>query len=151
METTPIHSRKKTSFPSPLNEAIALLLLLSHPPSSLYVVHGMEHGSEDIGRMRPALHPERIPHPIQLCPDEYNCLYRVWAEQVRHEPCGEGKSLSVVQPSLQHGWSDLFVGGIGLFLDSRKLLCLLRSLGCRVRVYGDTVAYHLHCLQAVAS
>ena len=122
-ETTPIHSTNQTSFPFPTHERIAFFLLRSHPPPSLYVLHGMEHGSEGAGRMRSAFHPERVLHPVQLRPDEYDGLYRVWTEQVHHESCGEGKPVSDVHSSLRHGRNPLLAGRTGIFLYNGKLLC----------------------------
>ena len=101
--------------------------------------------------MRSAFHPERVLHPVQLRPDEYDGLYRLWAEQVHHESCGEGKPVSDVHSSLRHGRNPLFVGGTGIFVYKWKLLCFLRSLGSGLRVYGNVVADPMHCLQPVAS
>ena len=111
----------------------------------------MEHGSEGAGRMRSAFHPERVLHPVQLRPDEYDGLYRVWAEQVHHESCGEGKPVSDVHASLRHGRNPLLAGRTGIFVYNGKLLCFLRSLGSGLRVYGNVVADPMHCLQTVAS
>ena len=111
----------------------------------------MEYGSEGAGRMRSAFHLERVLHPVQLRPDEYDGLYRVWAEQVHHESGGEGTPVSDVHSSLRHGRNPLFVGGIGIFLYKWKLLCFLRSLGSGLRVYGNVVADPMYCLQTVAS
>ena len=101
--------------------------------------------------MRSPFHPERVLHPVQLCPDEYDGLYRVWTELVHHESCGEGKPVSDVHSSLRHGWNPLLVGGTGIFVYNGKLLCFLRFLGSGLRVYGNVVADPMHCLQAVAS
>ena len=73
--------------------------------------------------MRSAFHPERVFHTVQLRPDEYDGFYRVWAKQVHHESCGEGKPVSDVHASLRHGRNPLFVGGIGIFVYNGKLLC----------------------------
>ncbi|KAK8833093.1 hypothetical protein WA577_006670, partial [Blastocystis sp. JDR] len=72
--------------------------------------------------MRSAFHPERVLHAVQLYPDEYDGLYRVWAEQVHHESCGEGKPVSDVHSSLRHGRNPLLVGRTGIFLYNGKLL-----------------------------
>ncbi|KAM7457565.1 hypothetical protein BLSTO_01682 [Blastocystis sp. subtype 1] len=73
--------------------------------------------------MRSIFHPERVLHPVQLRPDEYDGLYRVWTEQVHHESCGKGKPVSDVHLSLRHGRNPLFVGGTGIFVYNGKLLC----------------------------
>ena len=101
--------------------------------------------------MRSAFHPERVLHPVQLRPDEYDGLYRVWTEQVHHESCGEGKPVSDVHSSLRHGRNPMFAGRTGIFVYNGKLLGFLRSLGSGLRVYGNVVADPMHCLQTVAS
>ena len=101
--------------------------------------------------MRSAFHPERVLHPVQLRPDEYDGLYRVWTEQVHHESCGEGKPVSDVHSSLRYGRNPLLAGRTGIFVYNGKLLCFLRSLGSGLRVYGNVVADPVHCLQPVAS
>ena len=111
----------------------------------------MEYGSEGAGRMRSAFHPERVLHPVQLRPDEYDGLYRVWTELVHHESCGEGKPVSDVYSSLWHGWNPLFAEGTGIFVYNGILLGFLRSMGSGLRVYGNVVADPMYCLQTVAS
>ena len=52
-DTTPIHSTNETSFPFPTHEGIALLLLRSHPPPSLYVLHGWNRVRRALGECAP--------------------------------------------------------------------------------------------------